>query len=421
MWGQVTGNQYLSQMFLKVGNKVITQGGKFVEKKFNTLIFTVDGDRFPKIFSSFPSGGQLFRIISSSPNTVEINWGDGNVINYDFIPSGGEYTFDLRKESAYIFEDGNTGFRDIVMTFKETKGIYQIQTLRSFLGETFPTNILAFTDLETIKLSQGVGVKNFPTKLSPLTKLTVFELFNAEIDILPTSLLSLPIERLILINAIDLDRPFNETNFDKLNLLQNSLKTLVLNRNVIKQIPSSFSELYLLEILDIDFSTVYTLGPEIYNLQSLRLLRINGGSSGYLADFENFDKLTKLESFTSYTRFSAENMGVDVTNFGGLIYIKNIAVYGIVMDSQTKVDTFINTLYNIIEAGAEKDNTIGGSGPFREMSIRCTRQSGTTSPTGIFQEPTGYIQNSNNGSPATPKEKIWVIVNQYNSTVNYSE
>ena len=86
MWGQVTGNQYLSQMFLKVGNKVITQGGKFVEKKFNTLIFNVDGDRFPKIDPD-SSGGQRFKILSSSPNTVEINWGDGNVINYDFILS----------------------------------------------------------------------------------------------------------------------------------------------------------------------------------------------------------------------------------------------------------------------------------------------------------------------------------------------
>ena len=244
MWGQVTGNQYLSQMFLKVGNKVITQGGKFVEKKFNTLIFTVDGDRFPKLFSSFPSGGQYIIFTSSFPNTVEINWGDGNVINYDFIlNSRGEYTFELKKESAYIFEDGNTGFRDIVMTFGETRGIFDFRTSRFFLGETFPTNILAFTDLESIALGQGAGVKNFPTKLSPLTKLTVFELFNAEIDILPTSLLNLPIESMILISAIDLDRPFNETNFDKLNLLQNSIKELNLSRNGIKAIPSNFSEL----------------------------------------------------------------------------------------------------------------------------------------------------------------------------------
>jgi hypothetical protein len=218
MWGQVTGNQYLLQMFLKVGNKVITQGGKFVEKKFNTLTFNVDGDRFPKIDPA-SDGGQRFQIISLSPNTVEINWGDGNVINYDFIHNSGEYYFLIEKESAYIFEDGNTGFRNIVMTFGKTRGIFQMSTLRCFLGETFPTNILAFTDLKTIILSQGVGVKNFPTKLSPLTKLRVFKLFNAEIDILPTSLLNLPIEDLSLINAIDFSKPFNETNFDKLNLL----------------------------------------------------------------------------------------------------------------------------------------------------------------------------------------------------------
>ena len=416
MWGQVTGNQYLSQMFLKVGNKVITQGGKFVEKKFNTLTFNVDGDRFPKIFSAYPSGAQLFRIISSSPNTVEINWGDGNVINYDFILDRGKYFFDLVKESAYIFEDGNTGFRDIVMTFKETKGIYQIQTLRSFLGETFPTNILAFTDLETIILSQGVGVKNFPTKLSPLTKLTVFELFSAEIDILPTSLLSLPIEDLKLRGAIDLDRPFNETNFDKLNLLQNTLKILSIIGNDIDTFPSNFSELYKLEYLRTTFPTGGVLPPAIYNLPNLRVFRHGRSDGRHPSSLDNFEFLTTLE--TLYIDTKNNNIfEPDVSEFGTLINLKTLTIQGSTQDLQTSIDLFINTLYSVV---TNNGDIVSGSGPFREMAIVCLSDAGT-SPTGIFQEPTGYIQNSNNGSPATPKEKIWVIVNQYNSTVNYSE
>jgi len=416
MWGQVTGNQYLSQMFLKVGNKVITQGGKFVEKKFNTLTFNVDGDRFPKIFSKFPAGGQRFKIISSSPNTVEINWGDGNVINYDFIPSEGEYTFDLRKESAYIFEDGNTGFRNIVMTFKETRGIFEFQTSRCFLGETFPTNILAFRDLETISLLQGVGVKNFPTKLSSLTKLTVFELFNSEIDILPTSLLNLPIEDLNLVNAIDLDRPFNETNFDKINLLQNTLKNLALRRNEIENFPSNFSELYKLEYLRTNFPTGGVLPAAIYNLPSLKTFTHGKSEGRGPSSLDNFKFLTTLETLDIDTKGS-RIFEPDVSEFGTLINLKNLTIEGSTQDLQTSIDLFINTLYSVV---TNNGDIVSGSGPFREMAIVCLSDAGT-SPTGIFQEPTGYIQNSNNGSPATPKEKIWVIVNQYNSTVNYSE
>ena len=416
MWGQVTGNQYLSQMFLKVGNKVITQGGKFVEKKFNTLTFNVDGDRFPKIYAPFPSGAQLFLITSSFPNTVEVNWGDGNVINYDFILDRGEYYFQLRKESAYIFEDGNTGFRDVVMTFGEARGIFEFKTSRVFLGETFPTNILAFTDLKSIALSQGAGVKNFPTKLSPLTKLTVFELFNAEIDILPTSLLNLPIEDLSLIDAIDLDRPFDESNFDKLNLLQNTLESLSIHRNDIDTFPSNFSELYKLEYLRTSFPTGGVLPSAIYNLPNLRIFS-HGQSDGIgPSSLDNFEFLTTLETLD----IDSKNNNIfepDVSEFGTLINLKNLIIQGSTQDLQTSIDLFINTLYSVV---TNNGDIVSGSGPFREMAIVCLSDAGT-SPTGIFQEPTGYIQNSNNGSPATPKEKIWVIVNQYNSTVNYSE
>jgi len=415
MWGQVTGNQYLSQMFLKVGNKVITQGGKFVKKTFNTLTFNVDGDRFPKIFSS-SSGGQVFRITSSSPNSVEINWGDGNVINYDFILDRGEYIFELGKESDYIFEDGNTGFRNIVMTFGKTRGIFEMSTLRCFLGETFPTNILAFTDLETIILSQGVGVKNFPTKLSPLTKLRVFELFNAVIDILPISLLNLPIEDLTLINAIDFSKPFNETNFDKINLLQNTLKTLSIERNGIDTFPITFSELYKLETLETSFPTGGVLPSAIYNLPSLKSFSHRKSDGRHPSSLDNFEFLTTLEILKIESKGNNRFLP-DVSKFSTLINLKTLHIEGAMQDFQESIDLFINTLYDVVKNTAD---ITGGSGPFREMIIRCTAAN-DTSPTGTFQEPTGYIQNSNNGSPATPKEKIWVIVNQYNSTVNYSE
>jgi hypothetical protein len=403
-------------MFLKVGNKVITQGGKFVEKKFNTLTFRVDGDRFPKIFSPYPSGGQLFGITSSSPNTVEINWGDGNVINYDFNFDRGEYTFQLGKGSAHIFEDGNTGFRDIVMTFGKTSGVFEMRTVRCFLGETFPTNILAFTDLETIELSQGVGVKNFPTKLSPLTKLRNFELFGAEIDILPTSLLNLPIEYLRLVSAIDLDRPLNETNFDKLNILQNSLESLSIERNNIDTFPSNFSELYKLEYLRTSFPVGGVLPPAIYNLPSLKTFSHGRSDGRGPSSLDNFEFLTTLETLHIGTSFSTK-FEPDVSEFGTLINLKNLTIKGSTQDLQTSIDLFINTLYDVV---TNNGDIVSGSGPFREMAIICLSAAGT-SPTGIFQEPTGYVQNSNNGSPATPKEKIWVIVNQYNSTVNYSE
>jgi hypothetical protein len=411
-------------MFLKVGNKVITQGGKFVEKKFNTLTFTVDGDRFPKIFSYYPAGGQLFKIFSSSPNTVEINWGDGNVINYDFIPYSGEYYFRLDKKSAHIFEDGNTGFRNIVMTFKTIKSIYRIQTLRAFLGENFPTNVLAFRDLEGLILSQGTGIKNFPTNLSPLQKLTNFELYGSTIEKIPQAILKLNIERLVLRSSVDLSKPFSETNFDRVNVLQNTLKNLDIGSNNITSFPSNFSELNI-ESLIMDYSKVGTLPPEVYNIKTLKTLRFYFAGDD-LESFDNFDLLPQtMEYLTMLTKFVSPNINTNIPDLSGLINLKTFRLYGDIMDKYTaqgsslsNIDNFINRIYDLIILNASK---ITGNTQFRQMNFLVTGDNGNLPPSGIYQQPTGFILGSENGNPQTPLERMWLMVNQYEHTWNYSQ
>ena len=38
-------------------------------------------------------------------------------------------------------------------------------------------------------------------------------------------------------------------------------------------------------------------------------------------------------------------------------------------------------------------------------------------PSGTYEAPTGYIQGSANGTPTSPMQAIYVLVNQYNMTV----
>ena len=80
---------------------------------------------------------------------------------------------------------------------------------------------------------------------------------------------------------------------------------------------------------------------------------------------------------------------------------------------QQSIDDFVDSVYDFITTNA---SIAPGNTPFRQMNIityDSDRPVNSWRPTGTLQEPTGYVQGSNNGNPATPMEKIYVLTNQY--------
>lgn len=73
------------------------------------------------------------------------------------------------------------------------------------------------------------------------------------------------------------------------------------------------------------------------------------------------------------------------------------------------VDTFINNFYALVVANASM--TGSASLPFRGMAPRLDASSAI--PTGVYRQPAGFILGSNNGTPLSPQEKIWVLTTQY--------
>jgi len=282
------------------------------------------------------------------------------------------------------------------------------------MGEDFPTNLLAFADLESIVLSQNTGIKNFPTKLKSLVNLKTFSIFEASINILPISLLNLGIESLNLVSSIDFSRPYSETNFDRINLLQNTLIHLIVRRCTEgNNIPETIAELYKLESLTISFPDSGLLEPKIYNLPNLKTFSLPSSSGTGPTSLNNFGFVTTLESL----KFISSSNTTDLSGLSPCVNLKNIMIRGTSQNTIEKLRTFVDTLYILVTENA----SIGtGEGSFREMTIDCTSFNGT-SPDGIFQAPAGYVQGSSNGTPESLREKIFVIVNQYDSTVNYTE
>ena len=82
--------------------------------------------------------------------------------------------------------------------------------------------------------------------------------------------------------------------------------------------------------------------------------------------------------------------------------------------TQVRIDNVITDAYNRVNTYASK--TVGNT-LLRQVTwtnaIAATAFGFNNRPTGIYQQPTGYIQGSNNGTPASPMEMVWVLVNQY--------
>jgi hypothetical protein len=231
---------------------------------------------------------------------------------------------------------------------------------------------------------------------------------------IPASILNLNIETLGFNDCLDLSDITN-SNFDGLVNLKDTLISLSIIRNNIINFPTNFSQLINLEYLRTPFPIGGELTQPIYDLPNLKYFQGDRGGEK-LTSFVNFEKLTTLESILIEVR-STTAVDCSVAHFGTLINLTTLSITGSLFDSQTNIDTFINTLYDVFNVNALKTT---GTTPFRNMLITCTNDDDVISPTGTYQQPTGYVADSNNGNPTSPKEKIWLLVNQYNCTVTYT-
>jgi len=397
-------------MFLKVGGKIITQGEKFMDKSFNYLEFTVNGDRFPLDGSG--RGNPSFSLVFSRTTSIEINWDDGNVQTYE-----GD-TIRFSESSPYLYQDSNTEDRTIRITFEEPNSLLEIKSIRTFLGRVFPVNITKFLSITDISLNQGSGIEVFPENLASLSNLKDLVLTEASLTQLPLSVLNLGLERLVVDRSIDLSLP--NSNFERINLLQNTLLFLSIADTNISTFPSTLLELSNLELLliaNIPYSG--SIPSQVFGLEKLKLLIWDITEGKYLNDLQGLQFMENLETLDINCRFFIDETVFDpvIPDIQNLKKINEIRITGgtrCPLNIQSKMDEFVNSIYSNVNSYASK--TLGNTA-FRQMTIITN----SSTPSGLYQEPLGFVLGSDNGNPQTPLEKIWIMVNQYEHTWNYSQ
>ena len=184
-------------------------------------------------------------------------------------------------------------------------------------------------------------------------------------------------------------------------------------------LPSNFSSISNLNTLNIS-NSLFTSIPNVSAYPSLSSLSIY-----YSSTLTSWGDLTGLgDKLNTLNVTSCGNLTPTIPSYlSSLTRLRTFIWLACGFSQSGKIDTFITNFYNFIVANAVLvgANTLN----FRGMRVRLEAESGSgvTSngviPTGTYQQPTGYIQGSNNGTPSSSLERIWVLENQYLHNITY--
>jgi hypothetical protein len=424
-------------MYFTLNGKHLSLNNSPIKTSFASLDFSVDGEDFPytyydSIYEQSYSVGYVY-MESSTPNKVTINYGDGNILTYPFVLNGGLYKIGWTHKSGnssvvpvgcriphHTYTDGNSGKRVIRMSFENISTVISFKTWTIRIHDIFPSDIDKMINLNDIRLSytrrSGNGITAFPLSIANNKSINTLHLENIGIAItnsIPDVFFSLyNIKDVSFSSSIDMSNIYS-SNLYKVNVWKNTLKSLGIGATKLTELPEEIRECTKLTHLHINSNKFITIPPQLNSLINLEYLSIGAGAGTPLViDWGDISSLTKLSYINYYYAQMSPPLPPYFNMLVGMKYMLNRNCYR----TQERSDEFVNSLYGVVVSNAPINGT--SSDAFRNMTINYYTATDTEAfmnrkPTGTYQQPVGYVQGSNNGTPASPQEKIWVMVNQY--------
>jgi len=258
-----------------------------------------------------------------------------------------------------------------------------------------PAELAELENLTVLKLANNSSISmRFPDEITTLTALGLLDIRGTR---MPFSEVKRIIEEIPNLNNLNISDCNYSSDFD-IDEENNNIKTISIGSNSWNSgaVPSFITKLTALKTLNIS----YTESTLIYN---------------NLTSYGDFSGCTNLETLAiqRLTNFTA----TIPSWFNSLTKLKAINVYASFQNTGG-INSYVNNFYDFIVLNASMSV---GSTPFRNMTINAygsivNDQNNSTRPSGTYQEPSGFVLGSNNGTPASQMEKIWVMVNQYGHT-----
>lgn len=383
------------------------------EKPQNVISFTMSQSRVFEVYSGLSKLRNLTTLNFSGLTSVEFFSQDfyrsfirlltlsniGQVMNIGFpnwiINSLFLETLNVTN-SINLSGDPTTKRLSEIDVLKDTLTVLSIAG--ALIDYPLPLSIGNLTKLTSLDLSSNVSQSlRMPSNLGNIVYLNTLSLRNTRMPFnhLVDTIFSLTNINYIRLSAcgyiMDYDLPNDNFSLKRIEIGGSGNSW---NNNAL---PSFLTKLKALEILNIndEGSTAPTgfirywidLTPIAATLNTIYIVR--------LTDFETtipdwFDNAVALKTLYIYASFQ---------NTGG-------------------ADAWINNFYDkvVSVASMSSGNTLLRNMTISQVSATASDNNNTTRPTGTYQQPTGYIQGIDNGTPTSPLEMIWVLVNQYGHT-----
>ena len=407
---------------MKFGSSIMNSGESFVINAF--------GKTFPAELDDNNDG--IITLEFSTPEIVTINYGDGTIINYtaSFI-SAGRYQVYLRKKgvftsltdvNVYTYPDGLAQNRYVSISFNRSKiTVLKLESIRLQTGNLL-FEITKYPNLKVFSIVQVYQIVNLNLEGSFASSMVQeIQINNAFIssspyyNSIPSSFFLMPLKTLS-VGSIGMGGSFVSSKLDQIYLLAATLNHLKIQGTPITDnhfgmgsLPANFNLLVNLTRFEL-LSTSHTIIPDVLN----NIPSINNLFVGYTSLLTSWGDISSLINLKVLTINNSPNLSVTLpAYFSNFVNLKSMQAQAC-FKTQLRVDTWVDNWYTFITTNAAMTgaNTL----PFRGMNHNiaiATIGDGTASPAGTYQQPTGYVAGSNNGTPASPKEKIWVMVNQY--------
>ena len=397
--------------------------------RFNGRILNYKSEfEFIFIGSQFPNSGiqPELKMTFTSPVSVKVDFGNGVVNTYNsilgvFLMSNPGNIGAAQSSGNYIYPDGLNIERKIKLTISNPDALsyinFQLLAIKEqvlFINFNLYKNLtgLAFRYLGGRILDIDASFLNL-TSFVEYTSFGSFSLVSKFYGAIPDVILAKNTLKTLAIG----DAGFNgktfaqskldqvATSFPDLEAFSIYLTNLTDTNGGQGALPSNFVNLTKLREFTIDQGR-YTKPPDILNYIPA-LERINIVYSNYLTSFGDLSVMAsrlKLLNFT-YQNNSPTTLPVWMSAATSLkFFLMTDSLIG-----TTRVNLWVDNWYAFIVASA----AISGANtlPFRGMTHRIAGTSGI--PSGTYQQPAGYVAGVSNGTPASQKEKVWVMVNQY--------
>lgn len=405
---------------------------------------------------------ESIQFYSKTPGMCEVDWGDGNKEQFPFVKDRsesiyGRYRLMFRRRdisyrknpdshpwwfykddgSEYIpvpnhtYDDGMDKERVISMSF--TNDVTKMESYRIMMVG-FP--ILDMPSLINIIISipGGRTITDIPKdrimRSVNMERITLSEFGVGTLTSIPEDWNRLTkLKGLNLSNSID----FSDTeasNIRKFPSMWPNLEILYLAGGRVRVYPrewlsfSKLRELYIspgVAMPSFDPNTCPAMDEVDRINSSLKIFSHINRWYGSVVSWHPYMSGKGLENIESLDA-SRSYSYIDVSNLPDYIYemrSMNSFYMHLCLSTQSRCDTFISTLYDKVMGfnylTMSSSASDGERNQFYGLYLLMYSASGPSDkrPSGVLQAPSGFIKGQSNGSPSTPMEMVYVLMNNY--------